>query len=81
MAARKPKPPLKVVGRLGTPDSVVMSLNAALERAENDETLAIALVEIQREGEAVWTWTSAHNDQLIASTHRLLRDLLESGDE
>jgi hypothetical protein len=75
---------LKVVGHIGTHEEIVNLLSEALVRAQDDETLAIALVEIKREGE-VETHTVGDSfgfrHSLVAGASYLLRDLTSEEDD
>lgn len=75
---------LQVVGHIGTPEGVVNVLSDALCRAQDDETLAIALVEVKRGG-IVDVHTSGEDygfrHSLVAGATYLLRDLSERDDD
>ncbi|MDF2809518.1 MAG: hypothetical protein K0S56_549 [Microvirga sp.] len=74
--ARKPR--LKLVKAFGTPASVVELLTDALVRAQDDETLAIALIEVVREGDILRTTAGddlGFRHQLYAGCGYVQRDL------
>lgn len=77
MASRKASR-LKVVGYIGTSEGVVDLLSAALDRAEEDETLAVAIVEIRREGVISTSYIGdsfGHRHALFAGCGYLMRDI------
>lgn len=69
----------KLLPQIGTPEDVIAELRAALARAENDETLAIGIVEIQREGETIQNVVGhdRFRHQLIASAVYLIALLMD----
>lgn len=79
MASRKAsRPKLTVVGYIGTSEGVVDLLSQALHRAEEDETLAVALVEIRREGVISTSYIGdgfGHRHSLYAGCGYLMRDI------
>jgi hypothetical protein len=69
---------LKVVGHIGTHEEIVNLLTEALCRAQDDELLAISLVEVKREGVIeVHTVgeTLGFSHSLVAGAAYLMRDL------
>jgi hypothetical protein len=81
---RKAKSRLKVVGHIGTHEEIVRVLSEALHRAEEDETLAVALVEVQREGVILRHTlgeTLGFRHSLVAGAAYLMRDLTTLEDE
>lgn len=75
---------LKVVGHIGTHEEIVNVLSDALVRAQDDETLALALVEVKRQGE-IETHTVGDGfgfrHSLVAGASYLLRDLTSEEDD
>lgn len=78
MRAKRTSRP-KLLAKIGTPENVIAELRAALARAENDETLAIGIVEIQREGETIQNVVGddKFRHQLIASAVYLIALLMD----
>lgn len=72
------RPKLKVVGYIGSPEGIADLLSEALHRAEEDETLAVALVEIRREGVIATSYIGdgfGHRHALFAGCGYLMRDI------
>lgn len=71
------RPRLTVVGHIGTPEAAVDLLSAALHRAEEDETLAVAIIEVRREGVILRSWTQDDGQvhALMAGCGYLLREI------
>lgn len=81
---RASKSGLKVVGHIGTHQEVVEVLSQALGRAEEDETLAVALVEVRRGGliEVHHVGqTLGFQHSLVAGAAYLMRDLCAEDEE
>lgn len=75
---------LKVVGHIGTHEDVVGILSESLCRAQDDELLAIALIEVKREG-VIDVHTVGEplgfRHSLVAGAAYLMRDLCAEDDE
>jgi hypothetical protein len=78
-ASRKPASArLKVVGQIGTDATVLSLLSDATARAQNDETLAVAIVEVGREGMILHHYCGHETGflhQLVAGAKYLMDDL------
>jgi hypothetical protein len=76
---RKAKVPnLVEVPAFGTPPGVWHILKQMEARAENDETLAIAVIEVVK-GDIIRSWVGGDQfpDQLVAGVTYLMRDLTD----
>ena len=70
-----------LVGYVGSSSTIIALLTEALTRAENDETIAICIGEVRRQGDDLRCWNAGHGDRLIATTTRLLRDIMEDDEQ
>jgi hypothetical protein len=80
---RRSKDRVKLVPPLGSSAGVPELIAEALARAQNDETLAVAIVEVRHAGE-IDTWIAGHGDfkhALLAGATLLTNQIINCDDE
>jgi hypothetical protein len=83
VSKRRSKDRIKLVPPLGSTAGVPELLAEALARAQNDETLAVALVEVRHAGE-IETWIAGHDGfkhALLAGATLLTNQIINCHDE
>lgn len=81
---KRPRSGFKLVPYPGTPEGVVDVLSEALVRAQDDQTLAVVLVEVRRAGEIAnvrYGEDDGFGHLMVAGLHYALHDMMSEDEE